>query len=117
MMRMGRVGALALALTGLAPAGRAQVMDCWLLDDRGLAQARAQGQCRDVFARNRGTEVAEGRRNAAPPPPPPARTPAAAFLNGLERDFQAFVNDVDHDARALGRVLMEAGSKEQTPHR
>ncbi len=47
-----RCGALTLALLSAAPVGRAQAIDCWLLDGGMLAQARTQGRCLDAFARD-----------------------------------------------------------------
>ena len=117
MERTVRTGALALALVALSPGSGAQVVDCWLLDARALSQARAQGLCGDVFARNSGTEIAEARRNPMPPAPPPPEAPTAAFLRGLEREVQTFVTDFDHDLRAFGRMLRDGGSTEPTPHR
>lgn len=71
MRRLAARGAVVLAVftvAFIAPgAGAARAADCWLLDEAALAQARAQGRCRDVFAR------------AAPEAKPaPARTAKAA---------------------------------------
>lgn len=67
MGRTIRCCALSLMLASTASAARAEVGDCWLLDGEKLAQARQQGLCLDMFARNGKSNVltADGPAAAA----------------------------------------------------
>lgn len=94
-LRIGalRIGTVSLLLMSAAsvctgPAG-AQAIDCWLLDQDGLARARERGLCQDAFARNTqaggpagGQTVVIPKRHdgevaATPPAPSPAKPPPA----------------------------------------
>ncbi len=88
-----RSGTLSLLLMSAASVctgqAGAQAIDCWLLDQDGLARAHERGLCQDAFARNtRAGEPAggqtvvipkrhDGEVAAMPPAPSPAKPPPA----------------------------------------
>ena len=90
MRRTLRIGALSLLMMSAASAcagqASAQAIDCWLLDQDGLARAHERGLCEDAFARNtRAGEPAGGQTVVIPKRHdgevaaiPPAKPPPAA---------------------------------------
>ena len=77
MGRTLRCGVLTLALSAAATGG-AQAGDCWLLAGDELEQARAQGSCRDTFARNPRDSGAQTAEVAAVPAKRPQNRVAKA---------------------------------------
>lgn len=122
-------GAMILAVftaAFIAPgAGAAGAADCWLLDEAALAHARAQGRCRDVFARavpeSKPAPARPAKAARRTPPSNPASNrasnPAPSLRAWLERLVGSLKPDKVEPSRSThgGTDHLAYGRTERTP--
>ena len=129
-----RTGTLSLLLmsAALVCAGQAsaQAIDCWLLDQDGLARAHERGLCEDAFARNTqagkpagGQTVVIPKRHdgevaampPAKPPPAPAKPRRTATIHRTHEAPQPAVQPSEESPRELSSWAAPRGPEPQPP--
>jgi len=134
MRRTLRIGTLSLLMMSAASvcAGQAsaQAIDCWLLDQDGLARAHERGLCKDAFARNtRAGQPAGGQTVVIPkrhdgevaamppakPPPAPAKPKRTTLAHRTQNAPQPTVPPPGEPPRELSSWATPRGAEPPPP--